>query len=201
MARTDDVNPAYSIFPFLQVRLAKPGSPAPRGFDFGDVDFPHFHHRRKNALGLGAAGVERIGQSAGRDLPRQAPAILAPAAGAFLPAVADDRVPVAIRFLLRIGRDEEGKRLAVPEFRPAIQPETGNAEDGELHREHIALFARWIVARRLMHRDHFAIGKRRRVKPSRFQRVLIEPKADRILGNRFLHKRISTTTGEINQPS
>ena len=67
-------------------------------------------------------------EGARRDLPRQAPLVLAPAAGAFLAAVADDRVPQAVGFGLVVGRDLERERLAVLERRPAVQPDAGDAQ-------------------------------------------------------------------------
>ena len=47
---------------------------------------------------------------------------------AFLAAIADDRVPVAVRLFLIVRCDLEGKRLAVLELRAAVDAETGNAE-------------------------------------------------------------------------
>jgi hypothetical protein len=51
---------------------------------------------------------------------------LAPSALSLLAAVADDRVPVAVRLLLIVGRDLEGKGLAVREFRAAVESHTRN---------------------------------------------------------------------------
>src|SRR6185503_10009427 len=62
--------------------------PAPRCLDGGDIDL-HHHHRRERTPSLIAAGGERVGERARRDLPRQAPAVLAPPAGAFGAAIAD----------------------------------------------------------------------------------------------------------------
>jgi tripartite-type tricarboxylate transporter receptor subunit TctC len=45
----------------------------------------HVHHRIERALCFRAAGRHRVGQHARRDLPGDAPFVLAPAAGAFLP--------------------------------------------------------------------------------------------------------------------
>src|SRR3546814_7197197 len=68
--------------------------PASRRLDRGDVDLAHLHHGVEGAFGRGSVGAgEGLGQGAGRDLPRQAPLVLAPAAGTFLAAVVDDRVP------------------------------------------------------------------------------------------------------------
>src|SRR5690606_7028940 len=121
------------------------------------IDFSHFHHRCKGALGLRAAGGHRASEGARRDLPRQTPAILAPAAGALLPTIADDRVPVAVRLLLRIGRDLERKGLALWKNRAAIQAETRNAKDGKLYCEHLPLFPTRVIARCAVNRGHLAI--------------------------------------------
>src|SRR4029077_2245279 len=76
-------------------------------FDGCHVDFPHRHHRFEGAFGHVATGRKSFGQNTWGDLPRDAPFVLAPAALAFLAAVADDCVPVAVRFFLIVGRDLE----------------------------------------------------------------------------------------------
>ena len=103
-------------------------SAASRRLDRGDVDLLHRHHRLERALGLSAAGRHRVGQHARSDLPGEAPAVLAPAARALLAAVADDRVPVAVRLRLIVGGDLEGERLAVLERRAAVEAEARNAD-------------------------------------------------------------------------
>src|SRR5678815_2612756 len=100
----------------------------PRGLDGGDVDLLHRHHRLEGALRLIAAGRKRVGEHARGDLPGEAPAVLAPAALAFLAAIADDRVPVAVRLFLIVGRDLEGKGLAVLERGATIETDTGSAQ-------------------------------------------------------------------------
>ena len=75
------------------------------------------HHRVERALGFGAAGRHRLGQHARRDLPGDAPLVLAPAARALLAAVADDGVPVAVGLLLVVGGDLEREGLVVLERR------------------------------------------------------------------------------------
>src|SRR5690606_30012648 len=55
-------------------------SPAARGLDGGDVDLAHPHHRLERALGFLAARRQRLHQHARRDLPGDAPPVLAPAA-------------------------------------------------------------------------------------------------------------------------
>src|SRR5215218_3169212 len=67
---------------------------ADRRLDLGDLDLLHRHHRLKGALGRVATLVEGVDQHARRDLPGKAPFVLAPAALAFLAAVAGDGVPV-----------------------------------------------------------------------------------------------------------
>src|SRR3954469_7340698 len=97
---------------------------SPRGLDGGDVDLLHRHHRVERALCLAATSRKRLAQHTRGDLPGEAPAILAPAALALLAAVADDRVPVAVRLFLVVRRDLEGKRLAVLERRTTVETET-----------------------------------------------------------------------------
>src|SRR5690606_503014 len=64
------------------------------GLDGRDVDLPHLHHGVEGALGRGLIGVRNgFGQGTRRDLPRDAPLVLAPAARAFLAAVLNNRIP------------------------------------------------------------------------------------------------------------
>src|SRR5215217_9291998 len=135
-----------------------PSAP-PRGLDGGDVDLLHRHHRLEHALGLRPTGCKRVGQGTRGDLPGKAPAVLAPAALTFLAAVADNRVPVAVRLFLIVRRDLEGEGLAVLELRAAVETETGNAQYGELHREHIALLPARVVSGCLANGRHLTIGK------------------------------------------
>src|SRR4051812_17236952 len=65
-------------------------------FDGGDVDLLHRHHRLERPFSRVAAFGKRIGQHLRGDLPADAPLVLAPAALALLPSVADDRVPVTV---------------------------------------------------------------------------------------------------------
>src|SRR5439155_5793538 len=97
-----------------------------------------------------------------------------------LAAVADDRIPVAVRLCLIVRCDLEGKGHAVLERGTAVEPEAGNAEDGELHRQDIARLAARVVARRLVDSGHFTIRKGGRVEPRRVLCVLVEPEADRV---------------------
>src|SRR5580765_1375149 len=158
-----------------------------RRFDRGDVDLLHRHHRLEGTLGLTAAGRKRVGEHARGDLPGEAPAVLAPTARAFLAAVADDRVPVAVGLLLIVRRDLEGKSFVVLELRAAVEAQTGNAQNGELHSQHIALLAARVVTRRLVNGGHFTVRKGGGVEARRLMRVLVEPEADRVL---WLHVRV-----------
>src|SRR6185369_16990227 len=156
-------------------------SRSPCCLDGGDVDLSHRHHRLEGALCLTAASRQRIGKHARGDLPGKAPAVLAPAALAFRSAIADDRVPVTVRLFLIVRRDLEGKGLAVPERRTAVETETGNAQDGEIHRQHIALPAARIVTGSLVNSGYFTIRKGRGVKARRLKRIFVEPETDRVL--------------------
>src|SRR5204863_10110918 len=107
--------------------------------------------RLEGTPGLTATGRKCVDQHARGDLPGEAPAVLAPPALTFLAAIADDRVPVAVRLFLIVRRDLEGKGLAVPELRAAVRTETGYAHNGELHRQYIALLATRVVRGRLVY--------------------------------------------------
>src|SRR5947207_5065685 len=162
-------------------------SAPPCCLDGGDVDLLHRHHRLEGALCLTATGRKRIGERARRDLPGEAPAVLAPTALAFRAAIADDRVPVTVRLFLILRRDLEGKGLSVLECRSAVETETGNAHDGELHRQHIALLAARIVTGSLVNSGYITIRKGDGVEARSLMRVFVEPEADRVLG---LHVRV-----------
>ena len=63
----------------------------------------------------------------------------APTALVFLTAIADDRVPIAVRLFLIVRRDLERKGLGVPELRATVETEARNAQNCELHCQDIAL--------------------------------------------------------------
>src|SRR5258708_39156944 len=132
-------------------------------------------------------GAGRFSQRTRGDLPGEARAVLAPTALAFRAAIADDRVPVTVRLFLILRRDLEGKGLGVPQRRAAVETETGNAQDGELHRQHIALLAARIVTGSLVNSGYFTIRKGDGVEARRLMRVFVEPEADRVL---WLHVRV-----------
>jgi hypothetical protein len=119
--------------------------------------------------------------SARGNLPGEAPAVLAPTALAFRAALADDRVPVSVRLFLILRRELEGKGLAVPERRAAVETETGDAQDGELHRQHIAFLAARIVSGGLVNSGDFTVRKGGGVEARRLLRVFVEPETDRVL--------------------
>src|SRR5688500_3184012 len=118
-----------------------------RGLDLGDVDFLHRHHRLERPLGSGLAGVAQgIEQVARRDLPRVAPLVLAPDAGALL-AVPGDRIPIAIRFGLVLGHDHEADGLVGLEVGAAVEAQEGVTEESELNRQLLALMTAGKIAR------------------------------------------------------
>src|SRR5215203_3384510 len=115
-------------------------STAARRLDCSDVDLRHLHHRIERALGDSGIGIGyRLAQSDRRNLPGQAPFVLAPAARTLFAAVADDRVPVTIRFGLVSGCDLKRECFVVLESGSAIKPEAGNSHHGKLDRQHIPL--------------------------------------------------------------
>ena len=128
-------------------------STAVRRLDCSDVDLFHLHHRIERAFGGSGIGIgDRSCQGDRRNLPGQSPFVLAPAAHAFLAAVADDRVPVAIRFGLVNGCDLKRERFVVLERGAAIEPEAGNAHHGKLDRQYIPFLPGRKVSRGPVHR-------------------------------------------------
>src|SRR5574337_309027 len=154
-----------------------------RVLDRRDVDPAHLHHRAEcPPRGCGVGVGDGLHQRDRRDLPRQAPLVLAPSALALLAAVADDGVPVAVGFGLVGGGDLERERLAVLEGRPAVEPEAGDAEHRELDGQHVTLPARRIVAGRAVDRADGRVGKGRGVEACSFLGVAVVPEADGVAG-------------------
>jgi len=163
-------------------------SAAACSLDFGNVDFTHLHHRIEGPFCFSATSRYRVRQDSRGDLPGDSPAVPTPAASALLAAIADDRIPVAIRFFLRISRNLKGKRLGVCKLRPTIQTQTRNAKNCEFHREDFAFLAAGIIARGFVNRYYFTVGERGGVKVRRILRILIKPKADGVLCFLVAHK-------------
>src|SRR4029079_5973199 len=115
-----------------------------------------------------AVGLE---QHARRDLPREAPAVLAPAAGAFLAAIPGDRVPVAVGFLLVLGHSHEADGLVRLEVRAAVEADEIAAEDGEVDRELVILLPTREIRRRGHGRADAAVGEDRGVEFGRLARL------------------------------
>src|SRR5205823_8481214 len=167
----------------------------PRGFDGGDVDLLHRHHRLEGTLCLAAASCKRLGGHARSHLPRETAAVLAPPTLTLLAAIADDRVPVAVCLFLIVCRDLKRKGLAVLELRTAVEAEAGNTQHGELHRQLIALLAARIVTRCLMDSGYFTVRKSCSVELRSLMRIFVEPEADRVLG---LHRCVLLALGQPN---
>ena len=130
-----------------------------RRLDPGDVDLAHPHHGVECALGGGPVWVVHgLEQHPGRDLPRDAPLVLAPAADAFLAAVADDGLPQTVGLGLILRADLERKCLAVLERGPR-SGRRRNTGHGELDSDDIAGPARRVVARCVMHCPYCAVGE------------------------------------------
>src|SRR5215475_181064 len=157
-------------------------STAARRLDCSDVDLFHPHHRIERALGGSSIGIGyRFCQSQRRNLPGQAPFVLAPAACALFAAVADDRVPVTIRFGLVSGCDLKRECFVVLEMGAAIEPEAGNSHHGKLDRQHIPLLPRRKISRCAVYRANGGIGEDLGVKTRRLLGVAIVPQANRVL--------------------
>src|SRR5215218_10187634 len=136
------------------------GYSALRSLDPGDVDLAHGHHRFERSPGRGLVRIA-VGpqQRTRRDLPGKAPAILAPAASAFLPAIADDGIPITVGLFLVTGQDHEADRLIGLEIGPAVQADERPAEHGELDRKFGALRPTRKVRRGVHGRANTAVGK------------------------------------------
>jgi hypothetical protein len=80
-------------------------------------------------------------------LPGDAPFVLAPTAHAFLTAIADDGVPVAVGLLLIVSGELEREGFVVFEGGPTIEAETGDAGDCEFNRQYVARLTGRVVAR------------------------------------------------------
>ncbi len=145
------------------------------------VDLLHRQHRREGALGLLATRGKSLGERARGDLPVHTPAVFAPTALALLPTVANDRIPVAVGFFLRVGGDLEREGLGVREGRPAVQTDAGDAADGEMDDQYIARLARGIVGGRAQDGCHLAVGKDRSIKSCSFLGLSVVPNANRVL--------------------
>src|SRR4029077_16318993 len=128
-----------------------------------------------------AAGRHRLGQYARRDLPGDAPLVLAPAAHAFLATIADDGISIAVGLLLVFGGDLEREGLVMFEHGSAVEADTRDPGNCEFHRQHVALLAGWVVTGRTVNGAHRAVGKSLCVEPGSSLGVLIVPKADRVL--------------------
>src|SRR4051812_35593126 len=158
-------------------------SAAPRRFDRGDVDFLHVHHGAECALCFIAAGRHRLRQYARRDLPGDAPSVLAPAALALLAAIADNGVPVAVGFLLIIGGDLKRESLVMLEHGTAVEADTVDAGNREFHRQNVARLAGGVVTGSAVDGTHRAIGKGFGVEAGSSLRILVVPQANRVLGH------------------
>src|SRR5579863_2713183 len=153
--------------------------------DRGNVDLLHFHHRLERALGgRSIRAGRRLHQHPRSDLPRQAPAVLAPAALALGSAVTDDRVPVAIGLRLILGDNLKGEGFAVLEGRAAIQAEAGHPYHRELDRQHLALLASGVITWGAVYRGDAAVWKGLGVEPGGFFCGTVVPKANYVSGHR-----------------
>src|SRR5262249_4774203 len=149
--------------------------------DRGDIDLFHPHHRLECALCFIAASGERLGQHARRDLPRNAPLVFAPAALAFLPAIADDGVPVAVGLVLIVGSNLEREGFVMLERGTAVEADTRDADNREFDYQHITRIAVWIVTGCTVDGAHHAVGKGLGVEVGSSLGVLIVPEANRVL--------------------
>src|SRR5438876_11056504 len=158
-------------------------SAAPRRFDRGDVDFLHAHHGIECALCFIAAGRHRLCQHTRRDLPGDAPLVLAPATRTLLASIADNSVPVAVGLLLIIGGDLKRESFVMLERGTAVEAHTRHAGDCEFYHQHVALLAGGEVTGRTIDGAHGAVGKGFGIETGSSLCVLVVPQANRVLGH------------------
>src|SRR4029077_11001488 len=139
------------------------------------------HHRIKRALCFIAAGRQRLGQHARRDLPRHAPLVFAPAARALLAAIADDSVPIAVGLGLIVSGDLEREGFAMFECGTAVEADTRDAGNFEFDCQHISLLAEWVVTGCTVDGTHRAVGKGLGIKASSGLGIFIVPETNRVL--------------------
>src|SRR5262249_12553757 len=156
-------------------------SAPPRRLNGGAVDLLHPHHRIECTLCFVAASGQRLGQHARRDLPGNPPLVFAPAARAFLPAIADYGVPVAVGLVLIVGGDLEREGFVMFERGTTVKSETRDAGDREFDREHVTGLAGWVVTGCTVDGAHDAFGKGLGVEAGSSLGLLIVPEANRVL--------------------
>ena len=115
-------------------------------------------------------------------MPRQAPAVFAPATFAGLAAVVDDGVPQAVGLGLVVGGDLEREGFAVLELRAAVQADAGDADDGECNREHVSLLASGVVGGRAEHLADGAVGEGGSVEVGGLDGAAVKPQAQGVFG-------------------
>lgn len=81
----------------------------------------------------------------------------------------------------------------------SVQADAGNAEDGEFDGEDVTRLAHGIITGCLVHAGHMAVGKRSGVKVRGSLRVLVEPEADCVFGDGFVHRNTTNETGDLGQ--
>src|SRR5690606_38933859 len=137
------------------------------------------HHRVENALCRVAVWARhQIKQSPRSDLPRKAPAVLAPAAGALFAAVFHDRAPVAVRLFLAFGDDHETDRFIGPEIGTTVEADEPPAEHREFDGQRVAFPAAGEIAGGGVLLTDMAVGKGCGVKLGRLSCLaVVEPQA------------------------
>src|SRR3954468_24196467 len=157
--------------------------PSEGRLDRGDVDLLHGHHRVEGPFGrCGVRAGGGVEQDAWSDLPGEAPAVLAPTAGAFLAAVVDDRVPVAVGLGLILGNHHEADRFVRGEVGAAVEANELLAEHAELDGQLVAFLAAGEVRRCLVGGADLTVRKDGGVELRRLAGLaVVEPQAG---GNR-----------------
>ena len=139
---------------------------------------------RRSAPGACAIGpIEHLRELPWDDLPRDAVAILQPAADAVLAATLDEGIPEAIDLALVGAVDAERDGLGEGEVRPAVEADELLAGDVEVDRQDLPLSGARVVGRCAVNLLDAAVRQDRGVELGGVQRLSVEPQAWGDLGH------------------
>ena len=108
-------------------------------------------------------------------MPGDAPLVFAPAASAFLAAIADDGVPVSIGLVLIVGRDLEREGFVMFERWTAVETDTGTPATVNSTISTSPAVPDGLVTGCTVYGAHYAVGKRLGVEEGSSLGVLVVP--------------------------
>src|SRR5881396_3254200 len=143
-----------------------------------DVDLRHLEHRLGRPLrGLANRALHVLDELSRDDLPRQAEAVLQPAADAGLSPAGDEGVPVLVDLSLILAVDRERDRFVELEVGTAVESDERLAGDGEVDCQNNAGRPARRVRRRPVDLVDPAVREERRVELRRLLSLAVKPQA------------------------